>query len=407
MKNKLLAILLSFAVAVGIWLYVITVVNPESEKTYYEIPVILQNKDILAERGLMVVSDEPKVTLVLKSDRTILNELNEANINVITNVANIEKTGTHNLTYTIAYPGNIPDNEVFVQSSSTDLITLKVENRIRKSVPVIIDYGETALPEGYIANLENAQLDHTSIEVVGPESVMSQISQAVIDVDLNNQTQTIIGEYQYILCDEQGAPVNAEKVTVNAEKVNLILTIQRQKELALKVEVIYGGGATEKTSTVTIDPTQIQISGSDASLEGLDTLVVGTINLAEILEDKTFTFPITLPEGVTNQTGVNVVTVTIKFAEMITKTFNIKAISAANVPEGLQAEIITKALSVTVRGTANMIKAIKETDISVQVDLSESQLGTATMAAEVIVSDAFPGVGAVGTYPVSVKVREK
>lgn len=406
MKNKLLAILLSFAVAVGVWLYVITVVNPESEKTYYEIPVILQNKDILAERGLMVVSEEPKVTLVLKSDRTILNELNEANINVITNVANIENPGTHNLTYNIAYPGNIPDNEVSVQSSSTDLITIKVENKIRKTIPVVLDYGGTTVPDGYIANLENAQLDYTAIEVSGPESVVSQIEQAVIQVNLNDQTKTLVGEYQYALCDKNGAPVNAEKVTVNAEKVNLILTVQRQKELALKVDVVYGGGATEQTSTVTFDPMQIQISGSDALLEGLDTLVVGTINLAEVLEDKIFVFPITLPEGVTNQTGVNEVTVTVKFAEMIMKTFPVTAITATNVPDGLHPEIITKALSVTLRGTADMINAISEADISVRVDLSESQLGTATMAAEVVISDAFPGVGAVGTYPVSVKIRD-
>ena len=99
MNKKLLAILLSAVVAFGLWLYVITVVSPESEKTYYDIPVVLQNKNILTERGLMIVSDEPNVTLALKSDRTILNDLNESNINVIINLANIEKPGTHSLTY--------------------------------------------------------------------------------------------------------------------------------------------------------------------------------------------------------------------------------------------------------------------------------------------------------------------
>ena len=54
MKNKFLSLLLAFAVAFGLWLYVITVVSPESEKTYYDIPVVLQNKEILAQRGLMI-----------------------------------------------------------------------------------------------------------------------------------------------------------------------------------------------------------------------------------------------------------------------------------------------------------------------------------------------------------------
>ena len=47
MKNKVLAILMSVVVAFGLWMYVITVVSPESEKTYYDIPVVLQNKNIL------------------------------------------------------------------------------------------------------------------------------------------------------------------------------------------------------------------------------------------------------------------------------------------------------------------------------------------------------------------------
>ncbi len=409
MKNKALAILMSFAVALGLWLYVITVVSPESEKDYYDIPVVIQNKNILSERGLMIVSDEPKVTLSLKSDRTILNDLNESNINVITNVANIEKPGTYHLTYNITYPGNIQQGSVSVQSSSTDLITLEVENKIRKTVPVVIDRNDTTVPEGYMADLKNAQLDFTSIEISGPESVVEQIQQAIIDINLTNQTKTLVGEYQYALCDKQGLPVNAEKVTVNAEKVNLVVTVQRVKEIALKLDLVYGGGATEQTCTVTVDPTQIQVSGSDTLLEGLNEVSIGTVNLAEVLEDQTLTFKLAdvLPEGVTNLTGVEEVTVQIKFTGLTTKTFNVTKISAVNVPEGLRQEIITKALSVTVRGTEASIKAIKSEDLSVEVDLSEAQVGTASMTAKVVVSESFPDVGAVGTYQVSVKLREQ
>ncbi|MBR2937214.1 MAG: hypothetical protein IKB80_01785 [Oscillospiraceae bacterium] len=409
MKNKVLAILMSFAVAMGLWLYVITVVSPESEKDYYDIPVVIQNKNILSERGLMIVSEEPKVTLSLKSDRTILNDLNESNINVITNVANIEKPGTYHLTYNITYPGNIQQGSVSVQSSSTDLITVEVENKIKKTVPVVIDRNDTTVPEGYMADLENANLDFTSIEISGPESVVEQIEQAIVDIDLTDKTKTLAGEYQYSLCDKQGMPVNAEKVTVNAEKVNLVVTVQRVKEIALKLDVIYGGGATEENCSVTMDTTQIQVSGNDTLLENLNEVSVGTLNLAEVLEDQVLTFKLddVLPEGVTNLTGVEEVTVQIKFTGLTTKTFNVTKISAGNVPEGLHQEIITKALSVTVRGTEKSIKAIKSEDLSVEVDLSEAQVGTASMTAKVVVSESFPDVGAVGTYQVSVKLREQ
>lgn len=405
MKNKALAILLSVVVAFGLWLYVITVVSPESEKTYYDIPVVLQNKNILEERELMIVSDVPNVTLALKSDRTILNDLNESNINVITNVANIEKPGVHYLTYDISYPGNIPHNEVTVQSSSTDLIILRVENRVRKTVPVVVDYGDTTVPQGYISDLENAQLNHTGIEISGPESVIEKIEKAVIDLDLSTQTKTLAGEFKYTLCDKQGAPVAVDMVTANTEKVSLTVKIQKVKEIELKLDIVEGGGATLENTTIEADTTKIQISGSDTQLEGLDSLTIGTINLSEILEDQTLTFPIVLPEGVANQTGVEQVTVTIELPRLKTKTLRITSISAVNVPEGLQADIITKALQVTVRGPSSLISQIKAEDLSAVINLAEAQAGNVTMKAEIRVSESFAGVGALDTYTVSANLH--
>lgn len=404
MKSKILKLLLAFAVAFGLWFYVITVVSPESEKVYYDIPVVLQNKNILTERGLMVVSDEPKVTLALRSDRTILNDLNESNINVIINVANIEKPGTHSLTYNISYPGNIPEHEISVQSKSTDLITLEVENRVGKTVPVVIDYGGTAVPAEYIS--KDPKLDFTEIEIAGPESVVKQIKQAVIPIDLSKQTNTLVGDYRYTLCDGQGTPVNAEKITVNTEKVNLAVTVQRVKEIALKLDVNYSGGATEQNTTITQDLTHIQISGSDALLTDFDELVIGTINLHEIMEDQTVTFPIVLKEGVENLSGEDTVTVQISFADLTTKVFKVTNITAVNRPENLREEIITKALSVTVRAPEAVIKKLKETDLRAEVDLSGAQVGTASMAANVLISETYPEAGVVGTYQVSVKLRE-
>ena len=407
MKNKLLKILLATVLSIGLWFYVITVVSPESEKTYYDIPVVLQNKNILSERGLMVVSDEMNVTLALKSDRTILNELNESNINVIVNVANIESPGTYKLTYNIVYPGNISDNEISVQSSSTDLITMKIENRINKTVPVVVDYGDTAVPLGYTADKENAELDHKEIEISGPESVVSQIEQAIIRVDLNNQTKTLAGEYQFALCDKQGEAVNAEKVTLSTETINFMLKIQKVKEITLKLDVIEGGGATSQNTTITMDTTLIQISGSDALLEGLDELVVGSVDLGMITEDASMTFPIVLPEGVTNQTGVEQVNVEIKLPELATKTVKVTKITYAHAPNGLSVEIITKALQITVRGPESMIEQIQGTDLTVVVNLAEAQVGTVTTRAEVEINSAYPGVGVIGTYPVSVNLRSR
>ncbi len=406
MKNKIFSILLSVLVAFGLWLFVVTVEQPESEQIYYDIPVVLQNENILAERGLMITSEKPTVTLRLKSTRTNLSNLNESNINVIANVAGIIAPGSHLLGYDVSYPGNIPDNEISIQSSSTELFELRVEKRITKQVPVNPEY-IGSVPDGMIAHKEEALLDYELIEVSGPESVMNRITQAKIQVDLEGQTETIVGEFAYTLCNEAGEPVDSLLVTTNAEKINLTLKIQRVKEIALTVKVIEGGGATEKTSTITIDPGTIRVSGSEALLDGLESIELGTIDLSTMLTDETKTFPIVLPEGVTNETGLTEATVEVKFPNLRTKKLSVMDIKAINVPKGMEVDMITKALEITVRGPVALINTMTASDLTVTVDFADAKPGTITEGVTITVDSRYEGVGAVGSYSVSVTVREE
>lgn len=406
MKNKFLTILLSFAIAVGLWTYVITVEQPESEETYYDIPVVLQNEDILAERGLMIVSERPTVTLHLSSTRTNLNQLNENNINVIANVNSVVTPGTHELSYNVSYPGNIPSGSVTRQNSKPNMITLKVENRITKPVPVVPVYSGN-VPEGMIADKENIQLDYTTIEVSGPESVVGQITQAMIAVDLQDQTETIAQEYVYTLCDDAGEPVNSQWVTTNAEVVNMTLVIQRVKEIQLKVTVVSGGGASEQTSSVEVTPKTILVSGSEALLEKLEVLDLGIVNLGELASDTVLTLPIVLPEGVTNETGITEATVEVKFPNLRTATMVVDNIQLINVPEGMDAELVTRQLEVKLRGPASLIEDITEDNVIITVDLSNAQPGTDKYAAQITMHASFNGVGAMNSYSVMVTLTEE
>ena len=406
MKNKILPILLSAVIAFGLWAYVITVDQPESEKTYYNIPVVLQNESILAERGLMIVSERPTVTLDLSGTRTNLNQLNESNINVIANVASIVTPGTHELNYNVSYPGNIPSGSIVRKKSSPDMVTLKVENRITKPIPVVPDYMGTTVPEGLVADKENMILDYETIEVSGPESVLNQITQAVIQVDLQDQTQTIVGEYTYTLCDDAGEPVDSQWVTTNAELVNLTLPIQRVKEITLELNIIEGGGATALTSVIDIQPRTIRISGSEALLDDLDVLEIGTIDLSALEGSTTLTFDILLPEGVVNETGISEAAVEVKFPNLKTQSFSVSNIVLQNVPEGMQAELITQVLEVKLRGPVAMMENITEGDITAVVDLAQASAGTDKFAVQIILDSEFAGVGALNSYTVMVALTQ-
>lgn len=414
MKSKLMTFLLSLLFACGLWLFVVTVEQPESEQTYYEIPVIYQNngEDLLKDRGLMIVSERPTITLKLKSTRSNLRNLNESNINILVSLANVTKPGPHDLNYTISYPGNVPASEVSVVSASMEQISIKVENRVTKPLTVEVK------PEGQVADPQNTkaltapeeiELDYTTIDVTGPESVMQNVEKAVVYVDLTGQSQTIAGEFPITLCDENYNPImDTGNLTVSPDisAVNVVLKIYKVKEIDLKVKVIPGGGATEDTSSITLRPNKLQVYGPESVLEKLDYLEIGVVDLATIAKDETKVLPITLPEGVTNNTDITEVTVDIKFPKLLTRKLTVENVEFLNLPEGLEAELNSGSLNVTLRGLAGQMGALSVNDLTVTVDMADAQIGTSIKSVTVTISSKYPDVGILSVSDVYVTVKE-
>lgn len=405
MKKKALYLLLSVAIAVGMWVYVVTTVSPEWEETYYDIPVTLKNETVLHDNGLMLLDEkQPTVTLRLKGNRSDLVNLNKANITLIADLAKIYTSGQQSIAYDISYPGNVPNNAIEVMSQSPKEITLTVAERRTKEIEVVPIYTGT-VPEGFRTDKEDLLLDHETVTVTGPATVIDQITAARITVDLEGQTETISQSYRYTLCDAAGNAVDSAQVTTDVEEISLTLKIQRYKEIQLVLNVIPGGGATGQNSLIQMDMESIQVSGSEQLLQSIGDTLEFEIRLAEILEDTTVQFDIKLPEGVENLTGKSVLTVRVSFPNLKTRTFQVSNISARNVPVGMKVDILTKELTVTIRGNADQILNVTAEDLSVIVDLANAELGTDTYKALVYVdSRVFPDVGAVDTYKVDVKV---
>lgn len=259
-----------------------------------------------------------------------------------------------------------------------------------------------------MSDREHKLLDYAYINVDGPASVADLIEKAVIEVDLREQRESIDQNFRYTLCDAEGNPVDAQLITTNVAEVNLKVKIQRVKEVKLRLDVTYGGGATEKNTSIEISPATIRVSGGEAVLEELgDELTIGKLNLAEITKSQELAFQITLPEGVTNETGTTEASVRIHFTGLSTREFVLDDIKIINVPEGMEVDLITQKLTVVLRGPTADVAKIKEEDVTITVDFTGEEAGTNTFKATIHCGEGYETVGAVGTYAVSATVKQK
>lgn len=402
MKRKIIYALLAVVISFGLWMYVVTVVNPEWEDTFYNIPVILENEDILRERGLMMVSEEPPtVTLRLSGNRTDMIKLNSANITIRVDLSRIYSAGEQTLSYSILYPGDMPNNAFEVVSQTPQLITLSVAEWKSKEVDVLVTF-QGSVPEQYIAFKDQATLDYEKVTVTGPASVMDRIAYANVQVDLEGKTESVSQKYSYVLCDSDGAPVESNWLKANTEEVFYSLKIQQWKDIPLRLDVTDGGGIKKGDCHITMSADTIRVSGSKKLLATLNELVLGTIDLSQLTADTQLTYELMIPEGITNLSETKKVDVTVDIPELPMKEFTVTNIQPFNIPSGMSVVISTTEKAVQIRGPQEALNALTARDLILRVDMADAEVGTASVKATVLVNHAsYSGVlGAVGSYDV-------
>lgn len=407
MKNKLMSAALSLLIAFGLWMYVITEVSPGSEWTYYDVPVKLEGETVLKERGLIITAiSSTNVDLTLSGNRSDLNELNSSNITLKADMTKIYDPGTHKIGYDISYPGNVASNAFNRVNQYPDSIVVTTERLIiNKEIPVNIIYQGKA-SDGYVVRRADVMMDNEVILVTGPESVVNQISQAIITIDLDGQTESISQNYRFTLCDSEGAGVDSEMITVNTEEVHVDLTIHRKKQVDLVVTVIPGGGATEQDVEITLSTESIWISGSDIALEQVgDTINLGSINLTDYENNTNLVFTIPVYEGVTNDSGETEVEVSLRFEGLMTKEIVIEEFQITGVPEGFEAQIITEKLTVKVRGPYELVNKLTPRDIIATVDFTGEEAGDATIRVNIEFTEKFGTLGILGKPSVTTSLQ--
>ncbi|MBR2047566.1 MAG: hypothetical protein IJ960_03125 [Oscillospiraceae bacterium] len=405
MKNKLGSIFLSLAVAFGLWLYVVTTVSTEQERSFSNVQVVLEGESILRERNLMIISDTDfSVRVTLKGSRQDLNNLNSSNLTLISNLSGIYDPGEYQLGYSVGYPGNIPSGAVTVMNKEPSFVKVVVAEKISRNIPVRVEYVGNA-SDGFIVDKVNAVLEQEYVTITGPRETVEAIDHAYIEVDCTESTQTIIESYRFELRDKDSQPVDAAMITTNVEQVRVTVPVFMTKRIPLVMTVNPGGGATEETAKISIEPQYIDVVGSESALKDLEEWVLGTLNLADIGDTTERTYPIVLPQGVTEMNAISEALVNISFPDLAKREIVITNIQIHNVPEGMAAELLTKQFTITVRGPRSLVNQISAEDILVQIDLTGVE-NTAAVEAKISFRAEYAEVGVVGKYSVNVRVDE-
>ncbi len=402
LRNNIGIKLLSLFLAFVLWLLVVAYYNPETTNLIRDIPITINYDDaILEQQGLILVTvPDETVDVQIEGKREILALISKDKVSAKIDISSVTKAGEYDLPVVIGVDGQT----VTTLSQSINTLTLKFEKAVKSQFTIdAITKGKVA--KGYF--LEKVA-NPTVVTVTGPESVVSKI--ATIQALVSQEKFDESGVYDATICylDAEGTALDDSYLSLDAESVKVNVNIFAEKDVPLTLELINSSGGNDGSYLIPkITPETISIAGSEDALAQINSISLGTLDVAELTKNYSDKKVPILPNGIKNLDALENASVEISFENIISKQFEISAdkVKVENIAKGNKIQVPDGKISVMVRGNAADVEKIKAGDISLYIDCKNQPLSKGTQ--RMTVYCGFPEgykVGAVGKYELTIKV---
>ena len=408
MKSKLFAMIVSVLAAMCLWVYVVTVVNPDGDMVIGNIPVTFSGAEVLREdHGLVITGDYQEfVSVHFYGKNTDLKTLDQHKdeIKAVIDVSKVRSTKEYTMTYDITLPSAVSASSITKMDKNPSSITFRVERQITKSVEVKGDFANVKIAEGYM--LDSTSFDYDSVTVEGPESIVSTIDSAQVTLDRSNVDKTITESVSYVLLDKSGEQVDPTELTLSTDAIEVTMKIVKYKVVPIEVQLLYGDGLQEQDVSYDYEPKAVTLSGDSAVLDGLNSIQLDPIDLSMLTSnDETVTQTILIPNDAKNVSGEENVSVRITITGKQIKTLRTTNIVFIGVDETqFKATSLSQQVQVTIRADAADANKITANNIRIVADMSAyTQTGTYQVPVTVRI-DGYQSAGAIGQYSIAVNL---
>ena len=363
-RNEIINRIAAIVIAIVLWVYVISVVNPPTTVTVRQVPVALQNQEYLETSKLAIAGDGKYTVDVVLSGKRMDLIVGPSDLTATADLNGLIP-GQNYITVKVTSPHNTT-----VQEIRTEKIQVYVDELVSVSKPVVLDVAE--IPAG--TEFTVLDLDPETITVSGAKSLVEMVDHIDVHVDAQGFAVDEPGKAQIAL-----TPVDAEGNYVNAVKtdnvfVNLTATLYTVKSVPLytRVEGSPGLGAELLSSNI---PSSVSIKGRLIDLAKINYIDAEPLNIEGITVNTELPVVPILPEGIEFAAGNDALIATFTLSEQGTVGLEADSsqIELEGLPEGFSAVPAEPSftMQVKVKGAIADITDLPGDAIAYYVDLSE------------------------------------
>ena len=380
--------ILAFFIALFMWLIVVNIDDPVTDKTYTGIPVQVINEEVVtsANRTYQIVDDTQEVSVTVTAQRSVLNDIKAEDIVAIADMKEMS-LGTQ-IPIEVKIEGYKYDSAV----SNPRNLQIQIDDEAKNNFPITPTTLGT-VREGYVIGELKANPEKVTIR--GPKTVIDSINRVVAEVDVSGLSSDTEVEARLVLYDANNNVIDQSLLANNLGKEGLSVDVKLHQIKSVKVELdtsMVTAADGYKISEISVEPQEVRISGSKSALARVTEISVPAsaltaVNLTQRTE-RSIDISQYLPEDVSlvDENADNVV-VTIAVEKPGAKNF----------------EVSTSSITVNNLDSNLELSYGSVVDLEIQIKGPDATLNTFSIAKKVSID--LKDYTTPGTYTVPVSVE--
>lgn len=260
---------ISIIIAVVLWVFVISVENPNRTLEFTGIPItIVGQEDILNAYDLSVIDGgDTLISAKLSAKNNIITKLTNTQIKAYVDVSDISTAGTYDIPINVLMPSTF----ITVKSQTPTTVKITLDKITSKQIPVRVDF-KAPTDKNYVYS--EPVVTKNYIAVQGPNNIISDIEFALVNPKPLTYSST--DNYEYILINKAGKTIANKHIKKIDKMVEVNINVLKIKEIPLSVNM--QGNMDSTKFAAQISPKTVRIIGETLNVDRIDNIVLGDIN---------------------------------------------------------------------------------------------------------------------------------
>ncbi len=369
LSNNTTLKIVSVALSVMLWFYVMGDINPELTTTIDNIDVELLNVEELSQSGLEMIGQKDYVVQVeVKGRRNEVYKVTSENIKINADVMGF-KSGINSVPLEISVPTGVK-----LMDFTPKQIKIELDRIVQKQKPVEIIRTNRHL-EGFMTNAPTVEIEE--VLVAGPESFVNNVEKVIGEIDIGGLTEPVSQNVPLRAVDAEGNEVVG--VSIGQAYTMVYLNVYRFASIPVVADIIGEVDENYRVVSVSVIPETIQLQGDNNAIEVEESIKTESIDVSGLTESIEVEVPIIITDGLTvsYQNGLVRVIVEVEPIKIKEIILNSDSIVIENLGTGLITNLpkIDKDITVKIRDLESVLETVNHSDIALSVNLEGLEAG--------------------------------